>query len=156
MLVDVWRHLDAYLDSWNVSDALAEQHLAEARERLERFGDRAEFCQMESGDAAAHVPDDYLDFVYIDANHSYDAVKRDLVLWYPKVRSGGLVSGHDYFDARADADLEPDLSTIGETIPVGELTSYGVKSAVDGFARERQYDVQWTREELPSWFFLKR
>ena len=37
-----------------------------------------------------------LDFVYIDANHSYPAVLEDITIWTPKVRSGGIVSGHDY------------------------------------------------------------
>jgi hypothetical protein len=156
ILVDTWRHMDGYLDSWNVNDAEAERNLEEARNRLACFGDRAAFWRMESGEAATRVQDGHLDFVYIDANHAYDAVRRDLALWYPKVRSGGLVSGHDYFDARADRDLEPDLSTLGEAVPSHELTSYGVQSAVDAFAHEHGYIVQTTNEELPTWYFLKR
>jgi len=37
-----------------------------------------------------------LDFVYIDANHSYKAVLHDLRIWTKKVKSGGFVCGHDY------------------------------------------------------------
>lgn len=37
-----------------------------------------------------------LDFVFIDANHTYDFVLADLNYWYPRVRSGGVISGHDY------------------------------------------------------------
>lgn len=156
LLVDTWRHMDHYLDSWNVDDVQAERHLAEARVRLSPFGDRAAFCRMESKEAAELQPDQSLDFVYIDANHAYQSVLRDLALWYPKVRRGGLVCGHDYFDARADRDLEPDWTTVNQSIPVHDLTSYGVKSAVDTFARERRYTVQVTSEEFPTWYFLKR
>ncbi len=46
--------------------------------------------------AAPSVEDESLDFVYIDGNHSYDFITQDLQAWYPKVRSGGIVSGHDY------------------------------------------------------------
>ena len=38
--------------------------------------------------------DNSIDFLFIDADHHYEAVKRDLQLWYPKVR--GIISGHDY------------------------------------------------------------
>ena len=37
-----------------------------------------------------------VDFVYIDAEHSYEAMTNDLALWFPKVRAGGVIAGHDY------------------------------------------------------------
>lgn len=39
---------------------------------------------------------EYFDFVYIDADHTYEMVKRDINLWYPLVKSGGIIGGHDY------------------------------------------------------------
>lgn len=46
--------------------------------------------------AASKVADYSLDFVFIDAQHDYDSVKCDIALWGPKVRPGGLLTGHDY------------------------------------------------------------
>jgi len=57
----------------------------------------AEILQMFSDQAARMVPNDSLDFVYIDANHSFDYVMMDILLWVPKVRIGGIISGHDYY-----------------------------------------------------------
>ena len=37
-----------------------------------------------------------LDFVYIDACHDYRKVKNDICAWLPRVRSGGIIAGHDY------------------------------------------------------------
>lgn len=37
-----------------------------------------------------------LDAIFIDGDHSHKGVKKDLDLWYPKIKIGGLVSGHDY------------------------------------------------------------
>jgi len=36
------------------------------------------------------------DLVFVDADHSYDAVKRDIWAWKPKIKKGGILCGHDY------------------------------------------------------------
>ena len=45
--------------------------------------------------AALKVEDDSLDFVFIDASHDEDSVKKDIEAWTPKVKKGGMISGHD-------------------------------------------------------------
>jgi len=40
--------------------------------------------------------DNTLDFVFIDAAHDYDSIKKDIMDWYPKVKNGGVIGGHDY------------------------------------------------------------
>jgi hypothetical protein len=52
--------------------------------------------KMLSVDAAKDIPDETLDFVYIDGNHDYEFVRDDINAWYPKVKSGGVISGHDF------------------------------------------------------------
>ena len=59
-------------------------------------GYNAILIKEESSVAVKRFEDNSLDFVYIDADHRYPAVLKDLTLWTPKVRSGGIVSGHDY------------------------------------------------------------
>ena len=49
-----------------------------------------------SAEAAATFPDAYFDWVYIDGNHQYEFVKRDLESFHPKVKPGGLIAGDDY------------------------------------------------------------
>lgn len=46
----------------------------------------------------SRFPDHSLDFVFIDGNHAYEYVVRDIALWSKKVRPGGIVYGHDYDD----------------------------------------------------------
>ena len=46
--------------------------------------------------ASAYFKPDTLDLAYIDANHSYVSVMADMDAWWPKVRIGGLMGGHDY------------------------------------------------------------
>ena len=49
-----------------------------------------------SSEAAATYNDESLDFVFIDASHDYDNVCNDILKWYPKVKIGGILAGHDY------------------------------------------------------------
>jgi len=46
--------------------------------------------------AARLIEDHSLDFVFIDGNHAYEYIMQDIQAWLPKIKSGGLLSGHDY------------------------------------------------------------
>lgn len=52
--------------------------------------------KFESGEGALQFKDRTLDLVYIDANHQYDHIHRDLELWEPKIKIPGWIGGHDY------------------------------------------------------------
>ena len=47
-------------------------------------------------EAAQYYKNRSIDFVFIDAAHDYENVKADLNAWYPKVKKGGFIGGHDY------------------------------------------------------------
>lgn len=52
--------------------------------------------KMDSLEAAIKCDDEHAAAVFIDANHSYEAVRDDIEAWWPKVKAGGLLCGHDY------------------------------------------------------------
>lgn len=56
----------------------------------------AKFMRMISMKAVRFVPDNSLDFVFIDGNHEYSYVSEDITEWTKKVKPGGIVAGHDY------------------------------------------------------------
>jgi len=70
-----------------------------------------------------------LDFVYIDGNHSHEAVKKDMNHWWSMVRKGGVMGGHDFHP------LQP-----------------GVVRAVVEFAVENKLQLF---SETPDWWFVK-
>lgn len=57
---------------------------------------RVTIIRDDSVHAAESIPDGFLDCVFIDANHSYEAVRADMIAWFPKVKVGGIFAGHDY------------------------------------------------------------
>lgn len=88
---------------------------------------------------AAQFADESLDFVYIDAGHSYQEVKADYEAWYPKVRNGGVISGHDYAPESNKNDCD------------------GVRQFIEqlGIPFYLTTDDFWEGMEYQSWWFIK-
>jgi hypothetical protein len=97
VLVDAWCKLpdSEYRDIRNEHYDPNDYQIVKTK--CDRIGDRVRMYQGLSVNAAGDTPDDSLDFVYIDANHAYEYVYADLRAWYPKVRIGGVLAGHDIF-----------------------------------------------------------
>jgi hypothetical protein len=72
------------------------------------------------------LDDGSLDYVYIDADHSYEGMKRDLKLIQSKLKPDGLLMGHDY-----------EMNFQKATIP----WKFGVQQAVDEFCKETDYTL---------------
>jgi len=66
----------------------------EARLKLAPYG--TTFIKAWSVDAAKQFPDGSISWLYIDGNHTFEGLVSDLAAWVPKVKSGGIISGHDY------------------------------------------------------------
>jgi glycosyltransferase involved in cell wall biosynthesis len=72
-------------------------HAKFKKQAHERFnGYNVRWLEGFSEEVSGQVPDNSLDFAYIDGEHTYDFVMIDLILWSRKVKPGGIVSGHDY------------------------------------------------------------
>lgn len=91
-----------------------------------------------SMDAVRDFEDERLDFVYIDADHTFDSIMLDIIQWSKKVRIGGIVSGHDY----------------------NVKDNYGVITAVRTYARVHKINPWYiTRVEsngAVNWFWTKQ
>lgn len=72
--------------------------------------------KSDSAEAAKLFQDGSVDFVFIDADHSYECVKRDILAWLPKVKKGGTIAGHDRPRPGVHKAV---MDTLREFIPVG-------------------------------------
>ena len=81
-------------------------------------------------DVVGEFPDEFFDFIYIDADHTYEGVKRDLEDWYPKMKKGGVFCGHDYVNKVAK-------------LRAGYLR-FGVAQAVDEFVKNNNISTFFT------------
>lgn len=138
--VDPWRSFstEEYIDDMNISQKEFDSIHDGVKNLLSKYGDRSEIVRNDSVNASKGFEDNSLDFAYLDGRHHYEGVKEDIEYWYPKVKKGGILCGHDY------------LNTI-----IGE-THFGVKDAVDEFATANNFKVLVTKkDEYPSWFIIK-
>jgi len=75
-------------------------------------------------------------FVFLDANPSYLAVRKDLQAWWPLLAVGGIMAGSNYTTQ-------------------GDGANVGVRLAVDEFAVQRGVQVYFTDDAEPVWIFIK-
>ncbi len=84
---------------------------------------------------AANYEDNSFDYVYIDSDHRYEPTVNDIKIWWPKVKKGGILAGHDYNSRNK---------------------LYGVVEAVDEFVEANNLKYFYTTKEYPkSWIIMK-
>ena len=91
--------IDPWEMNYDPTDCTGDEGLLLAEQEFDkRFKDNPVVAKikMHSSDAAELFEDGTIDFIYIDGNHQYDFVKRDLELYVPKIKPGGIIAGHDY------------------------------------------------------------
>lgn len=134
--------VDPYLSGYNDKDPVSHSNrdddYLEAMRVLQPFHRRVSMVRMTSLEAARDFGKGSLDFVYIDGNHDFEYVNDDIYAWWPKLRFGGVLAGHDF--------LCP-----------GEINGgWGqyVQRAVLGFTSKKGIDVHLVLEEDGSpWSF---
>lgn len=91
--VDTWSCLPQSVKELNLKNTIYKQFIKNMKP-VEGYYNA---IQLKSKEAALLYEDNSLDFVFIDAHHSFDEVTQDINCWYPKVKIGGTLAGHDYY-----------------------------------------------------------
>lgn len=85
-------------DDWcgHMSSQVVESWMHEALTLLEQYDHCITVLKAKSIESSVYIADNELDYIFIDADHSYAATLQDCITFYPKVKSNGIFSGHDY------------------------------------------------------------
>jgi hypothetical protein len=88
--------------------------------------------------AAKTFNDRSIDVVYLDGDHKYQAVSADIQAWWPKIRSGGILAGHDYIER-------------------SHVEEFGVIPAVQEFLAREGIEIFYiTGEPYATWWTVKQ
>jgi hypothetical protein len=133
--VDPWFAYDAYKEVKNDQGRLNAAY-QKTVSRLAPFN--CTILRMTSIEAAQRIPNGSLDFAYIDGNHRAKFVQEDLEAWYPKVRVGGVIAGHDYSNHKRKPFIQ-------------------VQPVVDEFVATRRIRPLYVLvgDKSASWFWVK-
>lgn len=134
-MVDNWATIEGVKGDGNFGQEWHDKNLSRAKEQTEPFFDKVVILRGMSSKMCELVPDESLGLVYLDAGHDYSSVWFDLKHWYPKLKKGGIMAGHDFVN-----------------------TAYGVAEAVHDFTSKRGIEVHLIAEdknEDAGFWFIK-
>ncbi len=130
-LIDLYMVHDEYLE---IKAPVFSTIRARSLKLLKAYTDKIIWIVKKSADAVDDVSD-ALDFIYIDGNHSYKNCLQDLRNYWPKIKKGGVIGGHDYYNMNKARE---------------------VKKAVDQFAEENKLKVySAVGNGLCDWWIIK-
>ncbi|CAB9530115.1 expressed unknown protein [Seminavis robusta] len=147
-LVDLWaqQNLETYKDVANVNNQQHENFYQETQNRLSPWKHKTEYYRMMSVDAAKYTAKQEMqvDFVYVDARHDYCGCKEDIENYWPLIKPGGILAGHDFM--HNDEVRPQDWSICSD----GSIHPEAVKGAVMEFANKHGLPLHLTYRE-PKW-----
>ena len=155
-LIDLWKPQKNYKDIANNMDH--DQNYRETLSRMKPFekrGVQIKVCRNLTSVCVHEYPNEFFDYVYVDARHDFKGVYMDLNQWWPKLKPGGVFAGHDYVTQIEGPKQSGQDWTVNFDGTIDE-TGTVVKGAVNKFVKEHQL-VLWigNGESWPSWAILK-
>lgn len=128
------------------------EYFEETKARLKGYAN-CTLIRKTSMEAVREFEDASLDFVYIDGNHDFSYITEDIREWEKKVRPGGVVSGHDYWDStyslrkRVVCHVKPAVDIYVKTFGIKNFYIFG---AVKDFSQHL------SEETYNSWMWIKQ
>ena len=88
---------------WNISDkgmregGVGDDHFGQCQQNIKKSNADAHLFDCDSVEAAQGFEDESIDLIFLDGDHGQEYVARELDAWIPKVKTGGIISGHDFY-----------------------------------------------------------
>lgn len=135
-MIDIWGTIPGAFGDGSKEKEWHNENYELSKKVADSFSGVAVMIKDFSANAANQIPDNSLDGVYLDGDHTHEGNKADLLAYFPKVKSGGFIAGHDYLN----------------------IIDYGVNKAVNEFC-DGKFEVVVIPEDEPnnaSFYFIKK
>lgn len=138
-LVDLWQ-TEGNDDHFTKFDGQVEKGYARVKQ-LYGKNPKIKMCKGSSTNKSKDFDDEFFDYIYIDADHTKEAVLEDLNAWYPKVKKGGIIAGHDTYCDPQNVSYE----------------FFDVEGALEEFFSEEQQEQIYLTNEYAykTWVYIK-
>lgn len=156
LLVDIWQPLENYADLSNKDQSGQDKNYQETLKNTAKWKDKIQICRNLTTVCAAVHNTTKFDYIYVDARHDYKGVLRDLEDWWPLLREGGIMAGHDFVTQKEGPEQTKQdwTKNYDGTIDFTGRAVYG--AVVDFFAPKNKQIVQTYREMgWHSWLVRK-
>lgn len=118
-LIDPWKNYDGYREAVGAPEVRFEADYLHCYETvISKYPSRHAVLRMTSAEAARYIPPQ-LDWVWVDGNHQYEFVRGDLDLYWPKIKPGGVLCGHDFTDNHDTCGVSRAVYDFLGTLPAG-------------------------------------
>merc|ERR1712228_653469 len=98
-MIDPYMHLTDWNMPFNKDNQTMQMKFDTARERVlnqTKYGRNGIFIRKKSQVAYKMFEDSYFYYIFIDGDHSFQGIIADFFNWFPKIKTKGIVCGHDY------------------------------------------------------------
>jgi hypothetical protein len=143
--VDPWLAYEGYRE--HVSQPKLDGFFEATQAKLSNF--HVTYHRKTSADALLDFADHSLDFVYVDANHTFEHVAHDVSKWEKKVRRGGILAGHDYRRHRPgpyQCHVVEVVTAYTQAYAINPWFILGSKDVVPGEKRDSSRSYFWVKE----------
>ena len=143
--VDPWKGY--FLGKREKSDDLMERAYQTAKERLAPYKNN-KIIRKTSVEGAKDIPDESLDFVFIDGNHDYTYCLEDITVWSRKLKKGGMISGHDYIRKQASVSDMHVIEAVNDYVKANNISPWfllGLKAKNNGMIRDASRSWMWIK-----------
>ena len=157
VLVDAWKPLENYEDLSNKKQTEHDKLYDKAMWRLSQFHNvDIDVCRNFTSKCAIRFPNEYFDYIYVDARHDFKGVTIDLNGWWPKLKPGGIFAGHDYV-TQFEGPEQTGQNWTKQFDGSIDYTRTAVKGAVQKFAKFHKLKIctQNKNTSWPSWAIRK-
>lgn len=134
--IDAWTTINGQRGDGGFEQKWHDENYNSTVKLLKPFGNKSVILRGFSEEMSRQIRDNSIGMVHLDGDHSYDGVMRDLNAFYPKLVSGGIMSGHDF-----------------------KMSHYGVEQAVIEFTKRLNitpvYTIDENKIEDAGFMFIK-